>query len=184
MSDATPPSSSAIVLYKGKYGSTRQYAEWIAGDLRAPLLSVDEATAADLLPHGTVVVGGAVRMGRITAANFLIRHWPILRKKNVILFSVSASPPWSPDTSAYLPASLPPEIRDAVRWVPLWGRFDELDAKDRFLMLMPKLVLRLRMLRDKTGEARKKYEGLRHPFDHVSRESIGPVLAACETMES
>jgi hypothetical protein len=174
-----------IVLYKGKYGSTRQYAEWIADELDAAgPLSVDEATAADILPYATVIVGGAVRMGKITAANFLMRHWPILRKKRVILFSFSASPPWSPETEAYLPGSLPEEIRDAIRWVPLWGRSSDLDAKDRLLILFPKAIFRLRMLRDKTGEARARYEGLRHPFDHVARDNIAPVLAACDAAGS
>ena len=35
----------AIVIYKGKYGSTAQYAEWIAEALYLPVLDIDQEPA-------------------------------------------------------------------------------------------------------------------------------------------
>ncbi len=47
-----------LVLYKSKYGSTKQYAQWIGEALQAPVRSVDDVRDAELKDATTVIIGG------------------------------------------------------------------------------------------------------------------------------
>lgn len=173
---SAPDPGETVVLYQSKYGSTRQYAEWIAEALHAEALPLDEVWTERLQDAGTVVIGGAVRMGKITCAEFLVRHWSILKDKNVVVFSVSGTNPDDPGIHGYFENSIPPSIRPHVRYVALWGRLGKLDLGDRLLMLFPRCKLRWEMLRHPGVESRGKYEGIAKPFDHVQMAGIRPVL--------
>ena len=172
--------SSTLVVYKTKYGSTWQYAEWIAEALGADLLSADVAGVDHLRRYDAVVVGGSVRMGKITCASFLRRHWGVLQGKRVVLFSVSATHPEDPEIAKYYERSVPEEIRRSIRYFPLWGKFGALDWVDEVLMFFPRSQLRRQLKRDPGNEKlRKIYEGMTVPFDHVERRSADPIIQYC-----
>jgi menaquinone-dependent protoporphyrinogen IX oxidase len=182
MAAKNPPSvakghGKILVLYKTKYGSTKQYAEWIADALDADLLPMEHAWKETLERYDTVILGGSVRMGIITCSDFCIRHWEILKDKRIILFSVSGSKPTDPDIQDYYERSLPLHIRQAIHYVPLWGRLGTLDWKDRMLMIFPRVSLRNQLAADPGNPVlREKYEHIMKPFDHVTHSAIGPIL--------
>ena len=174
---------SILVLYTSKYGSTKQYAEWIGSSLSALVQSLDEAGELALRVAKTMVIGGSVRMGKITCADFILRHWKILKDKRIILFSVSGTPPENPAVQRYFEGSLPADIRSLIRFFPLPGRHTPLDFGDRFLVWFPKTVLRFRMWLARTPEARHaaavEFRMLDQLSDHVDRSRIAPILACC-----
>ena len=51
------------VIYKSKYGSTKQYAEWIAQALDAPLFEASSVNPAQLAEYDVVVYGGGLYAG-------------------------------------------------------------------------------------------------------------------------
>lgn len=173
---------STLVLYKSKYGSTKQYAEWIAAALSAPVKSIDEASEGDLLSAETVVVGGAVRVGKITCAKFILRHWDVLKSRQVILFSVSGKPPSAPEVLRYFEGSLPEHIRSSIHFFALPGRHGMLDAGDRIAMWFPLTFLKMQMRFAKSPEARsvaaEEYRQMSEPYDHVDRQHIEPILTS------
>jgi menaquinone-dependent protoporphyrinogen oxidase len=68
-----------LVAYASWAGSTAEVAEAVAGELRAGGSVVDVRPArevTDLTPYGAVVLGGAVRAGRLhaDASRFVARH--------------------------------------------------------------------------------------------------------------
>ena len=54
-----------IVIYKSKYGSTKKYAEWIAGELECPAVSIEDFKKGELKNYDKVIYGGAVQAGGI-----------------------------------------------------------------------------------------------------------------------
>ena len=44
-----------VVLYGSKYGSTKQYAEWIAEELNADLLDVNDANLQNIKNYDTII---------------------------------------------------------------------------------------------------------------------------------
>ena len=176
------PDDSILILYKSKYGSTKQYAEWLGASLSAPVKSVDEAGEQDLLHAKTVAIGGCVRVGKIMCAPFVKRHWNMLKNKRIILFSVSGTPPEKPEVMQYFEGSFPADVRSSVRFFPLPGRHGPLNLGDRIMMWFPLTFLRLRMRFAKTPEARnataEDYRQMSEPSDHVDRQRLAPILAA------
>lgn len=84
---------SMLVAYGSWAGSTAEVAEAVAGELRAGGASVDVRPArevTDLEPYGAVVLGAAVRAGRLHAdANrFVARHRAGLAGMRVAYFVV------------------------------------------------------------------------------------------------
>ena len=81
-----------LVTYASKDGSTREIAEAIAEELRTAGVDVDLADAAsapDLGPYGTVILGSAVYMARWRpeARHFVKRQLKELAQRDVWLFS-------------------------------------------------------------------------------------------------
>lgn len=83
---------TGIIIYKGKYGSTSQYAHWLAEELG---LYVCEATHENqqVLKHcGYVILGSSVYIGRLQLAKWIKRHHEILAHKRIFLFIVCGTP--------------------------------------------------------------------------------------------
>lgn len=165
----TPPrSGKGAILYMGKYGSTRQYADWMAKATGLPVVNLaTDAVQLDELDY--VILGSAVYVGRLALRSWLKEHWPQLSTKPVLLFSVSGSPAGHPDLEATLAQSLTPEMRRHLAYVPLRGRLD-LQRLPWFWRLMLPLVGRLQ----KDLETRER---MMHGFDRMDKTSIRPVLA-------
>jgi len=57
--------NKTAVIYKSKYGSTKEYANWIAEELGGKLFDVSEITAQKLEDYNTVIFGGRIHAGSI-----------------------------------------------------------------------------------------------------------------------
>ena len=166
---------STVVLYKSKYGSTKQYAEWIANDTGADIFSMDEFSLEKLAAYDTVIVGGYLHIGKIVGAEFLTANWPALQNKKVVMFSVGGSPTDTPDRTRWFENSVPTNIREHVANFPLRGRAMNLDWKDTLLMAFPRAQLRLKYWRNPTPGNKAAMAAFK-PFDRVRRESIEPLV--------
>lgn len=81
-----------IVIYKSKYGSTKQYAEWIAEELgcearEARSVKVDELTAYD-----TIIYGGGLYAEVIAGAILITKNYEKLKDKKLIVFTTGITP--------------------------------------------------------------------------------------------
>jgi menaquinone-dependent protoporphyrinogen IX oxidase len=162
---------SCIVVYKTKYGSTKEYAEWIAEDLGCEAVAENKMKPAELLKYDAIVFGGCIRMGKIAIADFINKNWSKLEGKKIILFSSSgAAPTDTEELQANLERCFSPEILSKITYIPLHGRMipDKFDFLDGFAMgLAGKMI--------KDPEEKKKFTAT---FDYVKRENIKPVVSA------
>lgn len=160
--------SRGAILYQGKYGSTRQYAEWIGEATGLPVFNLAKETP-DLDRYDFLILGSAVYVGRMKISQWLAAHWEAIKDKPVLLFSVSGTAPEHPGIEDILTASLTPLMLDKLDYQPLRGRLrlEELSWLMRFLL---KLGARI----EKDEEARQR---MRTGFDFVKRENIRPILA-------
>lgn len=80
--------ANAIVLYASKYGSTEQYARWIAEKLNCPAVNIKKLTD-DLFENvDTVVFGGGIYAGKIKGAAQFVKHFDQWYRKRVAVFTV------------------------------------------------------------------------------------------------
>lgn len=170
-----------LVTYATRYGSTREYAQWIAADLAADIRPQGAVRSADLAAYDTIIVGGYLRMGRIIGADFFARHRDALAGKRLVLFSVAGAPERSPERAVWFEESVPEDLRESVQHFPLRGRAKGLNWWDRLLMSFPKMVLRAQYRRDPSDANRRALASM-DEFDAVSRDAIAPLVSAVRSL--
>lgn len=157
----------AAILYSGKFGSTRQYAEWLGEATGLPVFDIrkdpPEPWFYDLLILGTSII-----VGKPTIANWMKKHWPQLHGRDFLLFSVSGSAPDDPDLDTWMHRHLGEDILSEVTYVPLRGRLDP-DELPWWIRMMLKLAAKAM----KDPEAQKR---MTEGFDYMDRDSLKPIL--------
>jgi len=158
-----------IILYEGKYGATRDYAEWMGKELRLPVLRSGELGDGNLSVLDFIVIGSSVYTGKLQAGNWLKRNCASLRKLKIFLFIVCGTPATEKEKLARIVAdNVPAEIRNLCEIYFLRGRMrrKDLSVKDR-------LLLRAGSLLAKNPAARKS---MLEDFDYVRKENIVPLV--------
>ena len=90
---ATSTTRCSPVLYKSKYGASKQYAEWIAEDLNCIAIDVKNAIPDDLENYyDTIILGGGLYANSIAGASLIVKKFEKLKNKNLIFFSVGITP--------------------------------------------------------------------------------------------
>lgn len=159
----------SLVVYKTKYGSTKQYAEWISKELGADIAPADEKIKFNLADYDVLVFGGYFRMGQIAIAPFIIENWGKIKNKKVVLFSTSGAYLDQNHIKATYESCLPEYIRKSIAYFPLTGRIDS--SKFTFF----DSVLMFVATRLPSGPESKKNKSI--DFDGVKKENIKPIIA-------
>ncbi len=159
------------ILFMGKYGATRQYADWIGEATNLPVFDLDREQP-DLADLDFLILGSSVYLSKLYLRHWLRDNWPAIKDKAVMLFSVSGSAADHPDLEAALNASLTPEMRQTMEYVPLRGR---LDHQQLPWWLRPVLKLAGRMQKDEETRDR-----MIHGFDKMDKNKIGPIVTWAE----
>jgi menaquinone-dependent protoporphyrinogen IX oxidase len=165
-----------LVIYKGKYGATKQYAMWIGQELQLPVASADRFHIDELPKYDYFILGSSVYIGKLEIKDWLKKNFNALTNKKIFFFQVAGSPVEQIEKrESYNKASLPPDILQKIQFYYLPGRMimRNLSGWDRFMLKMgAKLtkdpVERKAMLTD---------------FDHVKKENILPVIKAIRTLK-
>jgi menaquinone-dependent protoporphyrinogen IX oxidase len=157
-----------LVAYQSKYGSTKQYAEWIQKDTEADGVNLRHAANLSLAAYDIIIIGGYIRAGEIVVAPFIRENWEVLKTKKVILFTTSGTPPRHPNIRTIYEKSLPGDIRDTIRYFPLPGRIsvEELTFWDKRLIAIGKMLEQDEALKEDMGR----------DFDGVRRENLSLLL--------
>jgi menaquinone-dependent protoporphyrinogen IX oxidase len=157
-----------LIAYQSKYGSTKQYAEWIHRESDGDLANIENGDKPHLERYDIIIIGGSVRVGKIIIAPFIKDQWSIIKGKQIILFTTSGTPPQHPKIQSIYEKSLPEEIRKEIKYFPLHGRIsrENLTLWDTFLTVVGKIM--------EQDEALKKDMG--QDFDGVQRENLLPLL--------
>ena len=83
---------SGIILYKSKYGATKQYAEWIAEETGFSCVQIDKANINEVARKDVIILGGGVYASGIACIPFLKKNIGKLKEKKIIVYACGASP--------------------------------------------------------------------------------------------
>lgn len=81
-----------IVIYKSKYGSTMQYAKWIAEELDCKCLDAKDIKAEDLTEYDNIVYGGGLYAEIINGVSLITKNTDLLKDKKIAIFSTGITP--------------------------------------------------------------------------------------------
>lgn len=157
----------AAILYSGKYGSTRKYAYWINEHNSFPVFDLAKERP-NLEEYDLLILGSSIIAMKPTIQKWLKAHWPIIRSKSIMLFTVSGTEPGHPNLQEWLNQSLSPEMLQSMHCVALRGRL-ALQELPWWLRLSMKLAARV----EKDPETKKR---MAEGFDYMDKSSIEPIL--------
>ncbi len=83
---------NSIVIYKSKYGSTRQYACWIAQQLGCEAVDAKGIKADDLLGYDAIVYGGGLYAEMIAGITLISKNFEKLKDKKIAVFTTGLTP--------------------------------------------------------------------------------------------
>jgi len=166
--------SKIAVIYKSHYGTTKQYAEWIAEALGASLLEASGIKPQQLMDYDVVVYGGGLYAGGILGAKLVAKN-PC---KLLVVFTVGLADPKITDYSSTLSQSFSPEKLTQTKIFHLRGGVDY--SKLKFLhkaaMAMVKKVAEKKPAAERTSEDNAALEAYGRKVSFVNKEAIMPLV--------
>ncbi len=122
------PETKILILYRTKYGSTEQYARWIAEEVRADLVKIEDFDTARFDLYSAIIIGSPTYMGKIQIKDFLEKNWDVLKTKPMFLFNTGLFPMESPESKKSL-EMIPVHIRGHIEYIKLPGKIDKKKLK-------------------------------------------------------
>jgi len=155
------------IFFTGKFGSTKQYAQWISEATGFPVFDLNKEIP-DSTDYDLLILGSSVFIGKLTISKWAKSNWKIIKDKSIILYSVSGTEPGHPDLKKYITDSLPKEIIQRIKYVPLRGRL----IMDK-LPWWTRLILRIGSLGEKDPDTQKR---MTQGFDFMEKSNIEPII--------
>lgn len=164
---------NTAVIYKSSYGSTKQYAEWIAQELGADLFEHDEINIKDLEQYNLVVYGSGLYAGGIGGVELVIKN----NVKKLVIFTVGLANPINTDYESILTKNIPDSLREKVKIFHLRGNIDyeKLSFVHRIMMAMMKKMT-LKKNDEFTEDDKLFLETYGGKIDFIDRNTIMPLI--------
>ena len=83
---------NTIVVYKSKYGSTREYARWIAEELHCDAVDAKEMSIDKLSEYDVIVYGGGLYAETINGVSLITKNIDKLKDKKIAIYSTGITP--------------------------------------------------------------------------------------------
>jgi len=166
--------NNIAVIYKSKYGTTKQYAEWIAQELNAALLEVSVVKPAQLMSYDVVIYGGGLYAGGIDGVRLVAKN-PC---KNLVVYTVGLANPETTDYSAILNKGFSQEQLEKTKIFHLRGGIDyeKLNLVHKGMMAM---LWKMDMKKDeseRTEEDKLFLETYGAKLDFMDKNTIMPII--------
>ena len=178
-----------LVTYASIYGTTKQYAYWIAEELSCDIReskTVDEKT---LEQYDVILHGGGLYAGGLLGLQPILKHFSRLEGKHVILFSCGLSDPMDSKVVADIEANtkkiMNPEKYAKVKYFHLRGGIDysRLNLLHRGMMAMVCSQIRKKGYENLNSEDRQMLDTYEKKVDFTDRNTIVPILEYVKGLE-
>ena len=171
---------SIAVIYKSKYGSTKQYAEWIADELNASLFEAANIKPAQLLNYDVVIYGGGLYASGINGVKLVTKN-PC---KLLAVFTVGAADPKTTDYTNILKKNFSPELLSKTKIFHLQGGIDykKLEFNHKIMMaIAKKFRVDNKPQKQHSDEDRIFLETYGKSFDFTEKSTIKPLIDFAQT---
>ncbi|MDR1735976.1 MAG: flavodoxin domain-containing protein [Oscillospiraceae bacterium] len=166
--------ANIAVIYKSIYGTTKQYAEWIAEELSASLLEASNVKPAQLMDYDVVIYGGGLYAGGIAGAKLVSKN-PC---KSLVVFTVGLATPEITDYTDIITKSFTSEYRNKIKVFHLQGGMDygQLSMIHKAMMAFKKKEVEKTPLSERTNDDLLLLETYGGKCVFTDRETIKPLV--------
>ena len=155
------------IFFTGKFGSTKQYAQWISEHTSFPVFDLNKENP-DPTDYDVLILGSSIIIMKPTIRKWLTAFWPVIKNKPIMLFTVSGISPGHPDLQKWIHDSFSNEILMNITHIPLRGR---LNLKE--MPWLTRQILKFRALVEKDPDTKVR---MKEGFDFVVKSNISPIL--------
>ena len=159
-----------IIIYKVKYGATKQYAEWLGTALGLRVIPANGISGPVLREYDYLLLGTSVYIGRLQVKKWLAKNVPFLAGRKVFFFQVAGTPPEVKEKrQLYNDDGVPKELAGNFEYYFLPGRLimENLSWKDRWMLKMGAWLTK--------DPVEKKTMMTNH--DDVKKENLAEIIA-------
>ena len=128
-----------VIIYKGKYGATQQYSEWLGEKLNLPVIHAANINGEALKKYDFLVIGTSVYIGKLQMESWLRNNISFIKQKKIFFFQEAATPvEQKKKRQAYNSAGIPKELQPNCDYYYLPGKMTmkDLTWKDKFMLRM------------------------------------------------
>ena len=165
---------SGAIYFMTKYGSTEEYARWLAEDTGLPAFNIEHAVPA-ISEQDFIVLVTPIYYYRPLMLKWMKEHLVALGEKPIVFVTVSGAA-GGDKLDSWLRDSLSPDFVAKIQHVAVRGRQRPQDLS-WFHWIMLKFAAAVNS--DKQA-AKEEAEG----FDYMDRESIAPAVALIERLKT
>ena len=172
---------NTAVIYRSKYGTTKQYAEWIAEDLKAQLFESRTIKAAQLADFDMVIYGGGLYAGGISGVSLVVRN-PC---RKLVIFTVGLALPGNTDYSEIIEKNLSAEMRRNTEVFHFHGGIDyeNLGIVHKRMMAVMMAVIKRKAAKKKETEISDEDKEFMATYgkkvNFTNRQNIIPLVEYC-----
>lgn len=171
--------SKIAVIYRSKYGDTKQYAEWITLDLGADLFEMKDIKSQALDGYDTVLFGGGIYVGKINGFGFISRNFSALKSKKLAVFAVGLSDVKNKEELEYLlKTNFSEEMKNSITLFQLRSglKLSQLKAFDRFVIKLLRQMLLKKSEDTQTEQDKETLKMIETGMDFTDRNTIAPIV--------
>lgn len=171
--------ANAIVVYKSKYGATKQYAQWIAQELHCQTIEADSCKASDLAPFDVIVYGGGIHAGGITGLSLIKKNYKKIQDKKIIVFGVGINVGEEKNMEDVREINFNGKIKDLPCFL-LKGAYDpsKVVGFDKFLMNQVRKLIMKKPIIEREQQEKDLVKVIDYGGDWVEKENIKPIIDA------
>ena len=170
--------SITAVLFRSKYGASREYALMLGRKIQAEVVENEGLTAELVAEFDTLVLIGGVYAGRISGLDFLRKNRRALEGRRFAVFAVGASPECEENDGTLFRRNMKGELDG----IPLFygrGAFDEsvLTLMDKGIVGMARKAAEMTKDSDRSPLDRAILEASAAPVSWVSENYLDPLVS-------
>jgi len=128
--------------------------------------------------YETIIFGGGLYARGINGVNKIKKNLPFLRDRNIIVFATGATPDRNETTQELFDSNFNKEQQEYISFFYLRGGFDfsKLGLKDKFLMRLLKLKLRMTPESKRTPDETGMLAAYQNPADFTKKKYVESLL--------
>lgn len=178
---------SVVVVYKSKTGFVKKYAEWIATELDADIFKRSQITLNQLLQYKIIIYGGGLYASGINGVKLITKKNEKFKNHNIIVFASGVSPYREDAMKEVYNANFNKE-QQLIKFFYLRGgyNFNSLDKRDKLLMTLLKLKIKLRKKLNiiLTPDEKGMLMAYNQPIDFTHKKNIEELITYVNTLDN
>jgi len=178
--------AKTLIVYFSIYGTTKEYAEWIAKELNGDIYSINEFKENIINEYDIIIVGSGLYAGKVKGVDLLVKNYETLKNKKLVIFTCGLADYSKAENmnSIYnrLKKEFPEKIIEGIKIFYLRGgiNYKKLNLKHKIMMgLLKKMVMKKGL--HKVNEEDKMFvETYGKTLYFTDKNSIAELLEYCK----